>query len=75
MFDANSKIYKLIPAIQIVDGEFITGHVMEVLQGGVRVSEYFTAESKPALLEKIKLTNGFKTKASKIVEQLLGEDI
>lgn len=74
MFNRDAKVYKLIPAVQILNEEFTVGHVVECTQGGVKVSEYFNSESKAAILEKIKQTNGFKTKASKIIDALLGEE-
>lgn len=74
MFNRESKIYKLIPAIEILNEEFVPGHILECIQGGVKISEYFSSESKAALLEKIKQTNGFKTKAAKIIDELLGEE-
>lgn len=74
MFRQNSKVYKLIPAIEITD-EFKAGYVVEVFDSnGKRLSQRFTDQTKPKLMEYIKEVEGFKTKGQQIIEDLL-EDI
>jgi hypothetical protein len=76
MFQLNSKTYKLIPSVQIIDDIFTTGYVVEILdQYGALQSTYFTDRNKAVIIEDIKRANGFKTKASKLIDQLLEEDI
>lgn len=77
MFRNDSKIFKLIPAIEITD-QFKAGYVVEELNSyGKVVSQRFTDMTKPKLMESIKEKEGFKTKGQQLIEDLLDrtEDI
>lgn len=73
MFANNAKTYTIIPSIQVIDEAFIIGHVVECYEGNKgKVSQYFREGPKAVIIEQIKEVNGFKTKAEKIIETLLG---
>lgn len=75
MFHTNSKTYKLIPSVQIVDDTFTSGYVIEILDSnGAIVTQYFTDRTKGLIIEDIKRANKFKTKADSIIDKLLASE-
>jgi len=74
MFKQNSKTYKFIPGVQIVDEVFEMGYVVEELNpSGFLVGQYFTTLTKPKIIDRIKDANEFKTHTEQIIDQLLEE--
>ena len=72
MFASGSKIYKLIPGVQVLDEVFQVGYVVEQLnEAGILQSQFFSDLTKPKLLEYLKEVNGFKTHGAKLIEDLL----
>lgn len=77
MFAPNSKNFKLNPAVQILEDEFIAGYVIELLDSaGHILSQRFSSKTKNQIMEDLKVQNGFKSKGQKIIDALLeGESL
>ncbi len=74
MFKPKSKTYKLNPGLQIIEGDFVAGYVVEELDvyGNV-LNQTFSNLSKSKLIDRLKDVNGFKTKGEQMLDQLLEE--
>jgi hypothetical protein len=73
MFKAGSKVYKLIPAVEIIDNVFKAGHVIELHVDSILHTQYFTADNKSKIIEDLKKLNGFKTEAQTMISKLLAD--
>jgi hypothetical protein len=74
MYRPEQKIYKIIPAFCIEDGNFVEGYAVEMedVRNNIK-SESFTTETKTQIQERLKKINGLETDLKKNLKKMVKE--